>query len=389
MDRKQADEQLIVQTREQLIGWLMQLRPPLYCRLKIDGSYFFPDEKKVIMKVYNALTLELEPSTALTLVKSSIGLVMREQLKVQVRDQIIVQVRDQIIVWLMQLRPPLHSRLKIGDDILTGREKNVIIEVCDRLHTRLDEETVSEIVESSTRLVMKFTQQIRMFAKDYYERARKDDDGIPINYDKGLNDTEVEMLTMILETNLISEKVTGQCFLQIPYVFQYYVKKLIDAAKYETEVDKLRKQLIKFRPSLTDDPLLTKGENTILNDMILKLSGHDRVKKLKLYASLVALKNDMRERMEDFVWESRLPHSSGSFMDHLEELPTAAPAAQKQSYMEYLEELHRADADQEDIIAARAALAAQKHEDKQRVKRMINRHKARTNFCDLRLKMRM
>jgi len=288
-----------------------------------------------------------------------------------------VQAQDELIVWLMKLRPPLHSRLKIGYYILHERERKMIIEFVNMLHIHLDEETVSEIVESSTRLVMNFTRQIHMFAKDYYERARKDDDGIPINYQKALSEIGIKMINVILETKLISEKVKGQCIHQIPYVFQYYVKKLIDAAKYETEVDKLRKQLIKFRPSLTGDPLLTDAENDILIDMISELSGRDEVKKLDLFASLRALKNDMRERMEDFVWESRVPHSSGSdeseqsFLGYLEKLRTAAPA------------------DREDIIAARAALAAQKHEDEQRAKRMSKRHSKTTNFCDLRLKMRM
>jgi len=287
------------------------------------------------------------------------------------------QAQDELIVWLMKLRPPLHSRLKIGCYILHERERKTIIEFVNMLHIHLDEETVSEIVESSTRLVMNFTRQIRMFAKDYYEGATKDDDGIPINYQKALSEIGIKMINVILETKLISEKVKGQCIHQIPYVFQYYVKKLIDAAKYETEVDKLRKQLIKFRPSLTGDPLLTDAENDILIDMISELSGRDEVKKLDLFASLRALKNDMRERMEDFVWESRVPHSSGSdeseqsFLGYLEKLRTAAPA------------------DREDIIAARAALAAQKHEDEQRAKRMSKRHSKTTNFCDLRLKMRM
>ena len=325
MDRKQADEQLIVQAREQLIGWLMQLRPPLYCRLKIDGSYFFPDEKKVIMKVCNALTLELKLNTALTLVTSSTALVMREQLKVQVRDQIIVQVRDQIIGWLMQLRPPLHSRLKIGDDILTGREKNVIIEVRDRLHTRLDEETLSEMVESSADLVMNLTKQIGMFAKGSYTVASKDDLGFPIHYPvwllKSTEKIEMKIWNMIMDTDLISEKVEEQCFVEIRYMFQYYVKKLNDAVVYET--------------------------------------------------SSVALEKKERERIEDSLPPSSGSESTQSYMDHLEELHTAALA------------------DREDIIAARAALAAQKHEDEQRVKRMIKRYSKTTNFCDLRLKMRM
>ena len=288
------------------------------------------------------------------------------------------QAQDELIVWLMKLRPPLHSRLKIGCYILHERERKTIIEFVNMLHIHLDEETVSEIVESSTRLVMNFTRQIRMFAKDYYEGATKDDDGIPINYQDALSEIGLKMINVILDTNLISDKVKRQCFHQIPHVFQYYVKKLIDAAKYETEVDKLRKQLIKFRPSLTGDPLLTDAENDILIDMISELSGRDEVKKLDLFASLRALKNDMRERMEDFVfWESRVPHSSGS--DESE-----------QSVLGYLEELHTAaPADREDIIAARAALAAQEHEDEQRAKRRSKRYSKTTNFCDLRLKMRM